>query len=112
MEATMKTFVFAVGMLGLLLGATGAEAQDTASRGQVCLWAHNIDHTKIADPSTILFYMRDGKVWQNNLPVPCPALKMHGFVMIGHDEEFCGNAQGIHVLESGEVCRLGGFTQM
>jgi hypothetical protein len=67
-------------------------------------------HTHVVDARTIVFYMRDGKVWQNTLREPCPGLALHGFRFVTHQDEVCSNAQTITVLESGAVCQLGEFT--
>jgi len=69
-----------------------------------------IDHTHVVDARTILFYMRDGKIWKNTLRERCPALMFHGFTFVTHQDEICSNAQSIRVVESGEVCQLGVFT--
>jgi hypothetical protein len=70
----------------------------------------SIDHTHVVDPQTVLFYMSDGKVWKNSLRSPCPGLMFHGFAFLTHQDEVCSNAQGIRVIETGEVCQLGAFT--
>ncbi len=70
----------------------------------------SIDHTHVVDPQTVLFYMRDGKVWKNSLRSPCRGLMFHGFTFLTHQDEVCSNAQGIQVVETGEVCQLGAFT--
>jgi hypothetical protein len=102
----MRSMIIAVSAALLLTGS--AQAKGTPDRGQVCLQAPLIDHTKVVDPSTVLFYMRDGKVWQNNLPTPCNGLKLHGFTVVGHQTEICAR-QGITVITTKEVCALGGF---
>lgn len=70
----------------------------------------SLDHTKVLNPTTIVFYMRDGKVWKNTLKAPCPALQFHGFSYVTHQDEVCSNAQAIQVLVTGEICQLGEFT--
>jgi hypothetical protein len=69
-----------------------------------------IDHTHVVDPQTILFYMRDGKIWKNTLKARCPSLMFHGFNFATHQDEICSNAQSIRVIETDEVCQLGAFT--
>lgn len=66
--------------------------------------------THVVDPQTILFYMRDGKIWKNTLRGPCPGLLYHGFNFVTHQDEICSNAQSIQVIVTGEVCQLGYFT--
>jgi hypothetical protein len=98
----VKTLILAAAVFGVAAGA--AHASD-----QVCLTSYKIDHTKVVNPSTVLFYMKDGKIWQNDLPVPCPGLEFHGFVMVGHQDEFCG-MQGISIIQTNQACSLGRFT--
>jgi hypothetical protein len=77
----------------------------------VCLSVRDIDHTHAVDASTLLFYMRNGTVWQNKLPGPCPGLLFHGFAFTAHyTDEVCSNAQGISVIVTQQVCQLGPFT--
>ncbi len=99
----------------LLSGLAAASAQPPASENQppVCLrldMPKNIDHTHVVDARTVLFYMRDGKVWKNTLKAPCPGLLYHGFSFLTRYPEVCSNAQAIQVVETGQVCSLGEFT--
>ena len=71
----------------------------------------DIDHTHTVDVNNVQFVMRNGQVWNNALPAPCPGLKMHGFSFVAHDtDEVCSNGQGIRVLVTNQVCQLGTFT--
>lgn len=102
----------ATGMFpALLLAATGAAAstREVPAPKSVCLYSPRIDHTSVPDKNTILFHMKDGKIWKNTLKTPCPGLKFHGFVYQTHDMNICSNMQSITVLESNEVCMLGAF---
>jgi hypothetical protein len=100
--AIAAAFVFAAG---------AAAAQPATRPASTCLYVRDIDHTHAADATTLLFYMRNGAVWQNRLAAPCPGLKLHGFTLIGHDtDQVCSNAQGITVIDTHEVCALGPFT--
>lgn len=94
--------------LVLALALTAASPA-LASDGPKCLASQFIDHTHVANISTVLFYMKDGKVWQNDLPAPCSGLQFHGFVIHGQESEICGG-QGIRLIESGQVCILGRFS--
>lgn len=86
----------------------GTETAPMAS-GPACIQSELVDHTHTLNPKTVLFYMRGGKVWQNDLQASCNGLAFHGFSVIGHNSEICGGT-GITVLESHEVCQLGKFT--
>lgn len=104
----------------LALGMTSVFAQTTPAPAPekphpVCIRPFDsptgsIDHTHVVDARTILFYMRDGKIWKNELPSPCPGLLFHGFSFVTHQDEVCSNAQGIQVVETGQVCQLGTFS--
>lgn len=85
-------------------------AATTRNGVPVCLESEFIDHTRTVDPKTILFYMRDGKIWQNTLPYPCPGLMFYGFVDVVRDNQICSNMQSIRVLVTHDVCTLGTFT--
>jgi hypothetical protein len=116
----MKTLA-ASGFLALTL-ALPTFAQNTptplsggAKPQQLCIRPFDsptgsIDHTKVVDPQTILFYMRDGKIWKNTLRGPCRGLEFHGFNFVTHYDELCSNAVSIQVIETGQVCQLGYFT--
>ena len=105
----MKTI--AAALAGLMIATTAASAAGddrTAPKSQ-CLWAYMIDHTTYVKPNTLLFHMKNGKIYQNALATPCNGLAFHGFVYVVHADTVCGNAQSIRVLETHEVCQLGAF---
>ena len=68
-----------------------------------------IPRTKVLDPRHVLFYTREGQVWENTLKTPCRGLMFHGFDVVAHQGEICSNATAIRVIESGETCQLGAF---
>jgi hypothetical protein len=105
--------------LALLAGCAAPPAQTpteppgqvAAAQNSICLKSYMIDHTSVPDDRTILFYMRDGKVWQNNLPLSCPGLSYQsGFEFVASFDEVCSNAQAIKVLWQNSQCELGAFT--
>ena len=107
----MKAIAIAVAVAALSIGAAQAQGMQDSNH-RVCLnidLPNAVDHTKTVDASTILFYMRDGKVWKNTLKAPCPGLAFHGFTYVTHYTELCGN-EGINVIETHEACSLGAFT--
>lgn len=87
----------------------GAQAP-ASSPASVCLNARNIQRTEVQDDRTILFHMRDGKVWQNRLRRVCPMLKTSPYTQILHNDQVCSNQQFIHVTQTGDTCALGDFT--
>ena len=76
--------------------------------GTVCLKTDWIDHTKAPDNRTILFYMRDNKVWRTTLSNLCPQLMINGFIYEPTPpDHICGNLQAIKVVDTGAVCMMG-----
>jgi hypothetical protein len=101
----MKKFaVFAVA-----LALTAGAVAPAAAEAPVCLRTYWIDRTTVVNPKTILFRMKDGKVWRSDLRTPCPSLKFYGFTYQTSFEEICGGSQSIRVLTTDEVCTLGRF---
>ena len=99
--------------LALLAGCTEPQPQppQQIAQNSICLKTYMIDHTSIPDDKTILFSMKDGKVWQNSLPFACPGLSFQGgFEYATSFDEVCSNAQAIRVLRQNSECMLGAFT--
>lgn len=111
----MKTSLTAATLMSaVLLGGVSAMAQPspntTTNTGANCLWTYMIDHTHVVNPRTVVFYMKDRKVWTNTLKVPCRGLEFHGFSYVTRSDQICSNAVPIRVIETGQVCALGQFT--
>ncbi len=96
-------------VLASSLGFVGAQAP-ASSPASVCLNVRNIQRTEVQDDRTILFHMRDGKVWQNRLRRVCPMLKTSPYTQVLHNDQVCSNQQFIHVTQTGDTCALGDFT--
>jgi hypothetical protein len=82
--------------------------------GNVCLNATGIQNTQVLDRRTILYRMRDGKIWRNTLAADCPTLvgfSSGGFTQISHTNFICANTQLIRT-QTGNVCRLGQFARV
>ena len=105
----MKSLVVAATFLALAAGPAGAGTSMSMASGNRCLAAVDVDHTHVVDQSNILFYMRDGKIWQTHLTPACVNLTLSGFTMVGHPDQFCANAQTIEVMNGGATCQLGNF---
>lgn len=61
----------------LLIGATSAPtppADPKTTKGPQCLNLSQLDHSEVVDDKTILFHMKGGKIWRNDLPFGCPRL--------------------------------------
>jgi hypothetical protein len=97
-----------------LLAASSAPAyaQGAASRpANVCLNVREIQRTETPDDRTIIFHMRDGKVWSNRLKSVCPMLKVSPYTQVLRSGDLvCANQQFIHVTLTGDDCVLGEFT--
>ena len=97
-----------------LFAAIPASAQSPADK--VCLRLDDITASKpSSDGSSILFQMRDGKMWRNDLQSKCPDLRYNnGFSWIirGSDRNICENQETFRVTQSDQVCQLGKFSQV
>jgi hypothetical protein len=112
-RSDMKTIAIAAAALALCVTSAANAGMDEAEGGHgICLYPHEIDHTQYINPTTVLFHMKDGKVYMNTLKGPCPGLAFHGFTYLANDvDEVCSNAMPISVIESHEACSLGTFTR-
>jgi hypothetical protein len=112
----MKTGIQIIAALVLAqsLGSAGAQpvpyGPPSEGAGPRCLRIYDITQTKALDPQTILFRMRDGRVWLNSLHGSCPGLKYDGFEYATTASDICANMQSIHVLETRQTCLLGEFS--
>ncbi len=87
-----------------------------ALANDVCIRDPDIKNTEIVSDTTILFHMRDHKVWKNTLPVRCFGLKnaYDGFSYQPTDpgtEELCSQQVTIKLNDSPTFCQLGDFTR-
>ncbi len=73
----MKKFA----ICAVVLALTAATIAPAAAEAPVCLKTYWIDRTTVVNPKTILFRMKDGKVWRSDLRTPCPSLKFYGFTL-------------------------------
>jgi hypothetical protein len=90
--------------------ATGAAAQNS---GSTCLRTILIDHTKAPNDRTLMFYMKNGAVYQSTLPTVCPQVSIYGFAYVATPpDDICGNLQSIRVIRTGAVCLLGPLVQI
>jgi hypothetical protein len=104
-KAHMKSYS-AVSVLLLLTGASAGVAQNGPA--PVCLRSIDIDHTKTPNAHTVLYFMKDGKVWRGSLRSDCPDLVFNGFEYAPTPREsICANMQTIRVLKTGAICEVG-----
>src|SRR5256885_13606905 len=96
----------------LLAASAPVDVPAASSRpAGVCLNVRDIQRTETPHDRTIIFHMRDGKVWSNRLKTVCPMLKVSPFTQVLHSGDLvCSNQQFIHVTLTGDDCVLGEFT--
>ena len=99
-----------IAALTAMLAIGVASIVPAAAETPVCLRTNWIDRTTVVNPKTILFRMKDGKVWRSSMRTACLSLKFNGFVYVVHGDEICGGSQSIRVLNTDEVCLLGPFS--
>lgn len=80
--------------------------------GSVCLKTQDIERTEIVSDRSILFDMRDGKIWRNDLRTACPMLKVSPYTEKLTTDLICSNQQFIHLMLTGNDCALGDFTEV
>ena len=101
-------------MKAVILALLLASATAPALADPVCLNVQDIAASQPnRDGTAITFTLNNGKIWRNDLKSPCPDLRFNGFSWLLHGpDEVCDGAQSIRVLQSGQVCQLGKFTQL
>lgn len=96
----------------LLIACADSVAAPNASQ-PVCLRSIDIDHTKTPNNHTILFFMKNGKVWSTTLRRDCPDLIFNGFEYTPTPRDnICASMQTLRVLKSGAVCEIGPLVQV
>jgi hypothetical protein len=114
MKSSLKFFGSTILAMSALALSSAVPVQAQNSPGNVCLNVTEIQNTQAVDRRTILYKMRDGKVWRNTLFADCPTLvgfSSGGFTQVSHTDFICANSQLIRT-QSGNVCRLGEFTRV
>ena len=107
MKATAPIIVSAL-LFGLGFDSA-VQAADPAPP-KVCLNVRDIQRTETPNDRTIVFHMRNGKVWRNTLRTACPMLRTSPYVQKLNGDLVCSNQQFIHVIQTGDDCALGDFT--
>ena len=104
---TMTPLAAAALLLGLSLDGQVKAADPTSAK--VCLNVREIQRTETPNDRTIIFHMRDGKVWRNTLRAACPMLRTSPYTQKLNGDLVCSNQQFIHVNMTGDDCALGDF---
>ena len=94
-----------------------AQDDDNATDGvKRCVSLRQIDHTKVIDDDTVLFFLRGGDVMRNDLPGRCPTLMSEDAFMYRTSLDQLCNSDTITVLNDvgfgftpGATCGLGEF---
>jgi hypothetical protein len=97
-------------------GADSASADDIDREPVNCIIASRIDRTEVIDKRTVLFYMRGGDIYRNQLSYDCPRLVTENrFSYTLRTSQLC-SVDAITVLEywgselrPGIACGLGEF---
>jgi len=110
----MKRFTKLCAAAGAMILLAGPAAV-TAAAKSVCFPAYQIDHTEEPDDSTILFHMRNHKIYKASLINRCVGLKINtrGFTYEATDpgsDEICANLLTIKLNDTGEHCLVGDIT--
>ncbi len=106
-------FALLAGSAMMIALSTPSSVNAQAPGPNVCLNVTEILTTRPTDARTIIYRMRNGDVWRNDLAYPCPDLIMSGggYVQKSHTDWICANSQTI-TTPVGSVCRLGRFTRV
>ena len=97
---------------GAVLVTCGLPALAQDAPKSVCIPAYQIDHSTTPDDFTILFYMRNHKVWKATMINQCVGLKINtrGYVYEPTDpgsDEICSNLLTIRLNDTGQTCLIG-----
>lgn len=96
-----------------LAGAMILMVAPAMAQGPICLSTRDIRTTDAQkDGTAILYTMKDGSVWRNDLKGRCPDMRWDGFSYSTFNprESICDNEQTLHLFRTGEICALGKFT--
>ncbi len=83
--------------------------------GTICLASREIKDTDAQkDGTAILYTMKDGSVWRNDLRGRCPTIRWNGFgySTANPQSSICENEQTLVDFRTGETCGLGKFTEV
>ncbi len=97
----------------ILIATTPVQLRAAAPDGAgACLNRRDVERTEIPNDRSILFYMRNGEIWRNDLRTACPMLKVSPYTEKLTSDLVCANQQFIHLTLTGDDCALGNFTQV
>jgi hypothetical protein len=83
-----------------------------ATAPRLCLNLSDITNSEVSKgEASITFRLRNGKMYRNDLKGRCPDLRFNGYAWVIRGP-VCEDEQLLRVFRSGEICRLGKFTEM
>jgi hypothetical protein len=107
------TLLGAVAPLFAAEGPTDAATQTTDANkasAPMCLEVADIRRTNAPDGQHLLFYMRDGKVWENTLTRSCAGLTSNSWTWVVRGPlRVCANTHTLRVFQTNVICRIGDF---
>ena len=112
-EIAVRLFALLLSAMVLLAASVPQYTEAAAPSGaNVCLNSRDVDHTQVLNDKAILFHLRDGAIWRNDLRTACPMLSVSPYSEKLTTDLICANQQFIHVALTGDDCALGTFTQV
>jgi hypothetical protein len=99
-------------LLPALLLAAMPALMPAAAASPVCIDNSRVANTHATDDErAILFTMKNGDVWRNDLKGRCAGLRFEGFIWTLHgSDRICDNQQSLQTIQSHSICLLGRFT--
>ena len=101
-----------IALVALASSAINPLSAAAASGATVCLNIRDIERTEVPADNYILFHLRSGEIWRNDLRRACPMLKVSPFTEKLNGDLLCANQQFIHLTLTGDDCALGDFTRV
>jgi hypothetical protein len=116
---SVPCFIVGITALGVIAPLFAAEgAADTATQtpdasqapAPMCLEVANIRRTNAPDSQHLVFYMRDGKVWENTLPRTCAGLTSNSWTWVVRGPlRVCANTHRLRIFQNNVICAIGDF---
>ena len=105
----MRTFLTTVAAVAALTAsAAPALAAATCIDTRDIKESHEVDKGK-----ALIFTMKNGTVYRNDLKGACPDLQFNGYVWVvrNPNNTVCDNMTTIRVIRSGDICQIGEFVK-
>ncbi len=113
MKSSLRNWSLTLALAATMAAPAAALAESaTPESHPSCINVAFIDHTRVLDDNTILFFLRGGQTVKNSLDGRCFGLRnsTRGFTYVAQNDEVCGNMQSIRVNDTGSICLLGPFS--